>query len=158
MTARSQADRSPLSVERSWRPARSLNVRTLSRVNFPGTAPARTRKARRDLAISINCSLKKVHSGRGRRFECPRISFSASKAPFTIEGYTDSIGTYEYNLDLSQRRAANMKQYLVEALGIDPSHIDARGRGSTKFIVPPRAVAPSSSQAEFDVEIERERS
>src|SRR5437879_8339422 len=33
------------------------------------------------------------------------------KATFTIEGYTDSIGTYEYNLDLSQRRADNMKQY-----------------------------------------------
>ena len=76
---------------------------------------------------------------------------------FTIEGYTDSIGTYEYNLDLSQRRADNMKQYLVEALGIDPSHIDARGRGSTKFIVPPRPVGPSASQAEFDIEIERER-
>ena len=79
------------------------------------------------------------------------------KAMFTIEGYTDSIGTYEYNLDLSQRRADNMKQYLVEALGIDPSHIDARGRGSTKFIVPPRPVGPSASQAEFDIEIERER-
>src|SRR6267143_1165707 len=33
------------------------------------------------------------------------------KATFTIEGYTDSIGTYEYNLDLSQRRADHMKQY-----------------------------------------------
>jgi outer membrane protein OmpA-like peptidoglycan-associated protein len=80
------------------------------------------------------------------------------KATFTIEGYTDSIGTYEYNLDLSQRRANNMKQYLVEALGINPSQIDARGRGSTKFVVPPRPVAPSASQAEFDAEIERERS
>src|SRR6202045_2383148 len=79
------------------------------------------------------------------------------KATFTIEGYTDSIGTYEYNLDLSQRRADSMKLYLVQALGIDPSHIDARGRGSTKFIVPPRPVAPSASQAEFDIEIERER-
>src|SRR6266566_3947187 len=79
------------------------------------------------------------------------------KATFTIEGYTDSIGTYEYNLDLSQRRADNMKQYLVEALGIDPSHIDARGRGSTKFVVSPRPVALSASQAEFDIEIERER-
>src|SRR5499425_2861848 len=45
------------------------------------------------------------------------------KATFTIEGYTDSIGTYEYNLDLSQRRASNMKQYLVEALAIPPSQI-----------------------------------
>jgi len=78
------------------------------------------------------------------------------KASFTIEGYTDSIGTFEYNRDLSQRRAENMKFYLVQALGIDPSHIDARGRGSTKFVVPPRPVAPSASQAEFDVEIQRE--
>ena len=78
------------------------------------------------------------------------------KATFTIEGYTDSIGTYEYNLDLSQRRADNMKQYLVEALAIPPSQIDARGRGSTKFVVPPRPVPPNAGQAEFDTEIQRE--
>jgi outer membrane protein OmpA-like peptidoglycan-associated protein len=78
------------------------------------------------------------------------------KATFTIEGYTDSIGTEAYNFDLIQRRADNMKMYLVQALGIDPSQIDARGRGSTKFVVPPRAVAPTASQAEFDAEIQRE--
>src|SRR3989440_7335209 len=78
------------------------------------------------------------------------------KATFTIEGYTDSIGTDEYNRDLSQRRADNMKQYLVQALGINPLQIDARGRGSTKFVVPPRPVTPTASQAEFDVEIQRE--
>jgi outer membrane protein OmpA-like peptidoglycan-associated protein len=75
---------------------------------------------------------------------------------FTIEGFTDSIGTPEYNADLSQRRADNMKYYLAQALGIDPSHIDALGRGSTKFVVPPRAVAPNASQPEFDAEIQRE--
>src|SRR5438445_4344978 len=80
------------------------------------------------------------------------------KATFTIEGYTDSFGTYEYNFDLSQRRADNMKQYLVKALGINPWQFDARGRGSTNFVVPRRRVAPSASQAEFDAEIERERS
>jgi outer membrane protein OmpA-like peptidoglycan-associated protein len=78
------------------------------------------------------------------------------KATFTIEGYADSIGTDAYNFDLSQRRADNMKMYLVQVIGIDPSHIEARGRGSTKFVVPPRPVAPSASQAEFDVEIQRE--
>jgi outer membrane protein OmpA-like peptidoglycan-associated protein len=78
------------------------------------------------------------------------------KATFTIEGYTDSIGTPEYNADLSQRRADNMKFYLVQALGIDPSHIDARGRGSTKFAVQPRMVAPNASQPEFDAEIQRQ--
>jgi len=78
------------------------------------------------------------------------------KASFTIEGYTDSIGTFEYNLDLSQRRADSMKMYLVQALGINPSQIDARGRGSSKFVVPPRPVAQTASQAEFDAEIQRE--
>src|SRR5207237_5393254 len=77
------------------------------------------------------------------------------KATFTIEGYTDSIGTYEYNLDLSQRRANNMKDYLVQALGIDPSHIDARGRGSITFVVTRRPVPPTASQAEVDAEIHR---
>jgi len=78
------------------------------------------------------------------------------KATFTIEGYADSIGTDAYNFDLSQRRADNMKMYLVQVIGIDPSHIEARGRGSTKFVVPPRPVAPTASQAEFDAEIQRE--
>src|SRR5712692_3637361 len=69
------------------------------------------------------------------------------KATFSIEGYTDSIGTDEYNLDLSQRRADSVKQYLVQALGIDPNRIKTRGYGKTKFIVPPREVAPNASQA-----------
>jgi OmpA-OmpF porin, OOP family len=78
------------------------------------------------------------------------------KATFTIEGYTDSIGTEAYNFDLSQRRADNMKMYLVQALSIPPSQIDARGRGPTKFVVQPHLIPPTASQAEFDVEIQRE--
>jgi outer membrane protein OmpA-like peptidoglycan-associated protein len=78
------------------------------------------------------------------------------KATFTIEGYTDSIGTDEYNRDLSQRRADNMKFYLVQALGIDPSQIDARGRGATKFVVTPRSIAPNAAKPEFDAEIQRQ--
>ena len=78
------------------------------------------------------------------------------KARFTIEGFTDSIGTFEYNLDLSQRRADSMKMYLVQALGLDPSQIDARGRGQSKFVVPPRSLAPNAGQAEYDAEIQRE--
>ena len=46
------------------------------------------------------------------------------KATFTVEGYTDSFGPPEYNLDLSQRRADSVKQYLVQAMGINPAQID----------------------------------
>jgi outer membrane protein OmpA-like peptidoglycan-associated protein len=59
------------------------------------------------------------------------------KATFSVEGYTDSFGTPEYNLDLSQRRADGVKQYLVEVMGISPAQIDARGYGQTKFRVSP---------------------
>ena len=59
------------------------------------------------------------------------------RANFTVEGYTDSFGTPEYNLDLSQRRADSVKQFLVEVMGISPAQIETRGYGQTKFRVSP---------------------
>src|SRR5437588_12976334 len=59
------------------------------------------------------------------------------RATFTVEGYTDSFGRPEYNLDLSQRRADSVKQYLVEVMGISPAQIETRGYGQTKFRVSP---------------------
>jgi outer membrane protein OmpA-like peptidoglycan-associated protein len=59
------------------------------------------------------------------------------RATFTVEGYTDSFGTPEYNLELSQRRAESVKQYLVQAMGISPAQIEAQGYGSSKFRVSP---------------------
>ena len=59
------------------------------------------------------------------------------KATFTVEGYTDSFGTYEYNLDLSQRRADSVKRYLVDSMGINPAQIEALGHGPTKFRASP---------------------
>ena len=59
------------------------------------------------------------------------------RATFSVEGYTDSFGTPEYNLDLSQRRADSVKQYLVEAMRISPAQIQTRGYGATKFRTSP---------------------
>ena len=61
------------------------------------------------------------------------------KATFSVEGYTDSFGTPEYNLDLSQRRADSVKQYLVEAMRISPAQIQTRGYGATRFRTSPNA-------------------
>ena len=77
------------------------------------------------------------------------------KARFTIEGYTDSIGSSEYNLDLSQRRAESVAQYLVQVLGIDPAQIRAQGYGATKFLVSPRWV-PLAPGPELEGEIARQ--
>lgn len=59
------------------------------------------------------------------------------KATFSIEGYTDSFGPPDYNLMLSQRRADTVKEYLVQAMGINPAQINSRGYGQTKFRVSP---------------------
>ncbi len=45
----------------------------------------------------------------------------------TVTGYTDRIGSHEYNMKLSTRRAEAVKTYLVESAGIPPDKIVARG-------------------------------
>lgn len=48
-----------------------------------------------------------------------------------IEGHTDSKGTDSYNLDLSQRRANQVKQWLIEKYGVDGSKFTPVGKGET---------------------------
>ncbi len=50
-----------------------------------------------------------------------------------IEGHTDNIGSMEYNIDLSQKRAEAIKNYLVRN-GIDESRISTVGFGYKKPI------------------------
>jgi len=52
-----------------------------------------------------------------------------------IEGHTDSVGTDEYNQQLSERRAQAVREYLVQQ-GIGADAIVARGLGKTSPIAP----------------------
>ncbi len=45
-----------------------------------------------------------------------------------IEGHTDSVGSDDYNMSLSQRRANSVQQFLL-AQGIAPNRINASGKG-----------------------------
>jgi outer membrane protein OmpA-like peptidoglycan-associated protein len=59
-----------------------------------------------------------------------RIADFMSKYPSTsavIEGHTDNVGKEVVNVKLSHRRAANIKAYLTEKLGIDSSRIKVIG-------------------------------
>ncbi len=50
-------------------------------------------------------------------------------AKLNIVGHTDNIGSEEYNLALSQRRAQSVGNYLVEQLGIDSQRLNVQGAG-----------------------------
>jgi outer membrane protein OmpA-like peptidoglycan-associated protein len=54
-------------------------------------------------------------------------------AKILVEGYTDSQGGASYNQDLSQRRAASVRQYLVSQ-GVASDRITAQGFGLTNPI------------------------
>lgn len=51
-----------------------------------------------------------------------------------IVGYTDNVGTEQYNLALSLRRAESVRDYVI-AQGIDESRLGAAGRGMSEPIV-----------------------
>ena len=51
-----------------------------------------------------------------------------------IDGHTDSVGSDRYNQNLSQRRAATIKNWLISRYGIDPRKISTRGMGESRPI------------------------
>lgn len=52
-----------------------------------------------------------------------------------VFGHTDDVGSQEYNLELSRRRAQAVRDYMVEA-GIDPEIISIQGFGKSNPLVP----------------------
>jgi peptidoglycan-associated lipoprotein len=55
----------------------------------------------------------------------------ATRGKVTLEGHADERGTEEYNLQLSNRRAASVKRYLTN-LGIPANRLDTVGYGETR--------------------------
>ncbi len=54
-----------------------------------------------------------------------------SNGKLRVDGHTDATGTPEYNLWLSEKRAASVEKFLVDA-GISSSRISTKGLGQTK--------------------------
>lgn len=57
------------------------------------------------------------------------------KVQVSIEGHTDSIGSADYNLELSRQRADAVKDYLVREFGVSWSRLKTIGYGEEKPIV-----------------------
>jgi outer membrane protein OmpA-like peptidoglycan-associated protein len=66
--------------------------------------------------------------GRGIIDKVAKFLYKNPERTVAIEGHTDSTGSDEYNLDLSQRRADAVRFLLVSS-GIDSARIQAKGMG-----------------------------
>ncbi|MDR0828812.1 MAG: OmpA family protein [Prevotellaceae bacterium] len=73
-----------------------------------------------------------------------------------IAGHTDDVGADDYNLDLSKRRAASVKAYLVKA-GVAEERMQAEGYGETRPVATNKTAAgrTENRRVEFTVIFER---
>ncbi|HCX21396.1 MAG: hypothetical protein CMB80_04535 [Flammeovirgaceae bacterium] len=77
---------------------------------------------------------------------------SNPKLKFLIEGHTDNTGTELYNLDLSDKRARAVYNYLI-TYGVDESQISYKGFGSAKPIESNDSEAGRSKNRRINVTI-----
>ena len=93
---------------------------------------------RADLMISFvsgSATLTGQAKANAQQFIAALASPRLSNMRFTIEGHTDAVGNRAYNLDLSQRRAQAVVDYL-DANGVDRSRFEVRGYGFDRPIDP----------------------
>lgn len=72
--------------------------------------------------------LPESHKELNRLFEFMQENDSIS---ILFEGHTDNIGSHEYNMELSLRRAEAVGSYLIKK-GIDPERLSWKGYGKTR--------------------------
>ncbi|OYV44464.1 MAG: flagellar motor protein MotB [Acidocella sp. 20-57-95] len=63
-------------------------------------------------------------------------SSQLSSYHFKIVGHTDTTGTADKNLALSQQRADAVKNYLASKFNVSPDRLDATGTGESDLLVP----------------------
>jgi outer membrane protein OmpA-like peptidoglycan-associated protein len=72
-----------------------------------------------------------------------------------IEGHSDLYGTDQYNLELSQRRAAAVKNYLTGTLFLPGDKIETRGFGKTRPILKQGSVEEQAPNRRVEIRMRR---
>lgn len=75
------------------------------------------------------------------------------KTKATIEGHTDSRGSADVNLRLSQQRADSLRQYLIDKFNINGQRLKAVGLGQTRPIADNKSWEGRSKNRRVDVVI-----
>ncbi len=76
------------------------------------------------------------------------VSPELASHSYLVAGHTDAIGSAEYNRDLSQRRAASVRRYLIEAFDINPTRLLVVGFGFDRLKTPNKPTSPVNRRVE----------
>lgn len=88
-----------------------------------------------NIPFEVNSSELKPEARRQLRQLVDALSReSLAEFRFQVAGHTDASGAADYNLELSERRANAVMQYLVEN-GIDPERLVAVGYGEDELLL-----------------------
>lgn len=88
-------------------------------------------------SAKLTADARKILNNLGRALNNTMLS----NYTFLIEGHTDSIGSEDYNQQLSEARADSVKQYLATELAVAPDRLRAIGKGESSPFenVPPES-------------------
>lgn len=68
---------------------------------------------------------------------------------FQLTGHTDGVGNPDYNLALSKRRAASVRDYLTRSFGVPSGRLVAIGRGSQQLLDPANPASDVNRRVEI---------
>ena len=74
---------------------------------------------------------------------------SLSKGRLSIEGHTDIVGSSEYNLGLSIKRAESVKQYLISNHKVHTGRLEVSGKGESQLIDLENPRGPVNRRVQF---------
>lgn len=75
------------------------------------------------------------------------------KTTITVAGHADSRGSDSYNMDLSQRRALSVSNYLASQ-GVNPARLNAIGYGETRPIADNSTASGQSANRRVEITID----
>ncbi|RZL95489.1 MAG: OmpA family protein [Variovorax sp.] len=98
------------------------------------TSPARDRSDAIALPIQFDFDSAELLPAARRQLDAlaQGINLLDIERRVVIEGHTDGVGSDEYNLELSLRRAVAVRQYLVTVHGIHEARLQTLGLGKTR--------------------------
>jgi outer membrane protein OmpA-like peptidoglycan-associated protein len=131
--ARAQAQQAQSAVAQAEQEKNALRERLREQLSVV----LETRETARGLIVNVSDVLFDTGSATlkpGAREKLARVAGILASHPdlkIEIEGHTDSVGGDDYNQQLSERRAASVRAYLVQQK-IPPAAVDAEGFGESR--------------------------